>query len=139
MRTLETTRILEVSDECCDPLLRYRARKERPVSPYGLDIRERSIRQLVVVEGRLLVPQALVDRPGKPLALFAQVSHLFQPAQGVGHPQQQIRREKLLQAYVDPDAVPVVHEALGPPNVSRRPLREPRLVVHPGTNPRRPV
>jgi hypothetical protein len=39
----------------------------------------------------------------------------------------------LLEARVDPDGVPVVGEALGPPALPRLLLREPRLVIHTGT------
>src|SRR5918994_2292351 len=64
MGSSEPSRIFEVSDERRDPLLRHHARQQRPVSPDGLDLGERPVRKLVVVEGRFFVPQALVDHQG---------------------------------------------------------------------------
>src|SRR5215213_706975 len=132
MGTPEPVGILEVYDERDDSLLRHHACQQGPEGPYGLDVRERSVRELVVVEGGLPVPQTLVYRRGEPVALFAQVRDLLEAAEGGGHPQQEIRREHLLEARVDPDGVPVVGEALGPPGIPGRSLREPWLVIHSG-------
>ena len=118
MGSPEPFRIFEVADERGDPLLRHNACQEGPEGADGLDVRERSVRELVVVEGSLLVPQALVDRKGEPVTLFAQVRDLPGAAEGVCHPQEQVCREDLLEARVDPDGVPVVGETLGPPVLS---------------------
>src|SRR5215212_5805086 len=59
--------------------------------------------------------------------------------ESVGHLQEQIRRQYLLEARVDPDRVPVVGEPLGPPALPAWPFLEPWLVVHSGTEARRPV
>src|SRR3712207_5255576 len=139
MGPTELCRVLEVSDERGDPLLRYHACQESPECSDGLDVRERSVRELVVVEGCLLVPQTLVDRKGEPFTLFAQVRYLPGAAEDFGHPQEQVCREDLLEARVDPDAVPVVGEAFGPPGFPRRSLREAGLVIHPGAESGRPV
>jgi hypothetical protein len=64
--------------------------------------------------------------------LFAQVLNLLGAAEGVCHPQEQVCREDLLEACVDPDGVPVVGEAFGPPVHAGRSVRESRLVIHPG-------
>ena len=51
-------------------------------------------------------------------------------AKSIGYLQQQIRREHLLEACVDPDSMPVVGETLGPAGLPPLPLSEPRLVIH---------
>src|SRR5215210_7091165 len=94
--------VLEASDETGDPLLRHHGGEQCPEGSYGLDIRELSVGELVVVEGGLFVPQALVYRQGEPVALFAQVGYLMEAAQGVGHLKHKVRREHLLETRVDP-------------------------------------
>src|SRR5215208_7062317 len=139
MGSPEPLGILEVSDKRGDPLLRHNACQQSPVGTDGMDVRERSVRKLVVVEGSLLVPQTLVDRQGEPVTLFTQVRNLPGAAESFCHPQEEICRENLLEARVDPDGVPVVGEALGPPDLPRRSLREARLVIHSGAEAGGPV
>src|SRR5215207_1560515 len=139
MGATEPPGVLEVSDETGDPLLRHHVREQCPESSHSLDTRERSVGELVVIEGGLLVPQTLVYRQGEPVALFAQIRCLLEATEGVGHLQEQVCREHLLEACVDPDRVPVVGEALGPAALSTWPLLEPWLVVHSGAEARRPV
>src|SRR5215208_7118595 len=131
--------IFEVSYERGDPLLRHHACQQGPEGTDGLDVRERSVRKLVVVEGGLLVPQTLVDPRGEHVTLFAQVRNLPGAAEGICHPQEQVCRENLLEARVDPDGVTVVGQAFGPPDLPRRSLREARLVIHSGAEAARPV
>src|SRR5829696_10192063 len=76
---------------------------------------------------------------GESFALLTKIRDLVEAAQSVGHLQQQVCREYLLEARVDPDGMPVVGEALGPPDLPRRSLREPRLVIHSGAKAGRPV
>jgi hypothetical protein len=76
MGSPERFRVPEVSDKRRDPLLRHHACQESPEGADGLDVRKRPVRKLVVVEGTLLVPQALVDRQGEPVAFFAKVRDL---------------------------------------------------------------
>src|SRR5919112_2929845 len=95
MGSPEPFRILEVSDERRDPLLRHHTCQEGPEGADGLDVRERSVRKFVVVEGSVFVPQTLVDRQREPVTLFAQVRDLLGAAESTCHPQEQIRREDL--------------------------------------------
>src|SRR3712207_2736083 len=122
--------VLQLSDERGDFLLWNHACQEGPEGADGLDVRERSVRKLVVVEVGLIVPQALVDRQGESVTLFTQVRDLLGAAESICHLQEQVCREDLLEARVDPDGVPVVGEALGPPYLPRWSLQEPRLVIH---------
>src|SRR5215208_5812959 len=73
MGTPEALRVLEVSDERGDPLLGHHACQEGPEGADGPDVRERSVRKCVIVEGSIFVPQTLVDRQREPVTLFAQV------------------------------------------------------------------
>src|SRR5215218_1925143 len=133
MGASERRGVFEVPDKSGDPLLWHYIREQCPEGSHGLDTRERSVGELVVVEGGLFVPQALVYSEGEYVALFAQVSDLVGTTEGVGHLQEQVRRQHLLEARVDPDRVPVVGEALGPSALPTLRLGNPRLVVHPGT------
>jgi hypothetical protein len=108
MGTPEPLRVLEVSDERGDPLLGHHACQEGPEGADGPDVRERSVRKFVMVEGSIFVPQTLVDRQREPVTLFAQVRDLPGAAEGFCHPQEQVCREDLLEACVDPDGVSVV-------------------------------
>src|SRR5919107_3900682 len=139
MGSPELFRIFEVSDERGDFLLRHHACQQGPEGADGLDVRKRPVRKLVVVEGGLIVPQTLVDRQREPVTLVAQVRDLPGAAEDLCHPQEQVCREDLLEACVDPDGVTMVGQAFGPPELPCRSLREARLVIHSGAEAGRPV
>ena len=88
MGTPEPLGVFEVSYEPRDPLLRHNVREQGPEGSDGLDVRERSAGELVVVEGGHFVPQAFVYRQGEPVTLFAQVCDLIQAVESAGHLQE---------------------------------------------------